>query len=147
MPKKTAPPGKPWHAVTAGFLGWTQTFDGSWITWTLALAAAVCLVGGLAASWFGREGWAFLGTAATIALAAATLFTTLYPNVLPSTTDAAFSLTTVNAASTHYTLTIMTWVAVIFTPVVLLYQGYTYWVFRQRLGRADIYQPAEKVTG
>jgi cytochrome d ubiquinol oxidase subunit II len=133
--------------AAAGFLGWTQTFDGSWITWTLALAAAVCLVGGLAASWFGREGWAFLGTAATIALAAATLFTTLYPNVLPSTTDAAFSLTTVNAASTHYTLKIMTGVAVIFTPVVLLYQGYTNWVFRQRLGRADIDQPAEKVTG
>jgi cytochrome d ubiquinol oxidase subunit II len=132
--------------AAAGFLSWTQAYDGSWITWTLALAAALCLVGGIAASWFGREGWAFVGTAATIALATATLFTTLYPNVLPSTTDAAFSLTTVNAASTPYTLKIMTWVAVIFTPVVLLYQGYTYWVFRKRLGRADFELPAQKVT-
>ena len=90
-------------------------------------------------------GWAFAGTAATIALAAATLFTTLYPNVLPSTTDPAFSLTTVNAASTAYTLKIMTWVAVIFTPIVLLYQGYTYWVFRSRLGRSDIVPPVGKV--
>src|SRR5690349_4912999 len=46
--------------AAAGFLGWTQKFDGSWITWTLALAAAGCLIGALAASWFGREGWAFL---------------------------------------------------------------------------------------
>ncbi|GAA0927678.1 cytochrome d ubiquinol oxidase subunit II [Kribbella koreensis] len=132
--------------AAAGFLGWTQTLDGSWITWLLALAAALCLIGGLVASRLGREGWAFIGTAATIALAAATLFTTLYPNVLPSTTDAAFSLTTVNAASTAYTLKIMTWVAVIFTPVVLAYQGYTYWVFRRRLGRSDIPVTAQKAN-
>lgn len=123
--------------AAAGFLGWTQTLDGSWITWLLAASAALCLVGGIAASLRGREGWAFLGTAATIALASATLFTTLYPNVMPSTTDPAYSLTTVNAASTAYTLKIMTWVAVVFTPIVLLYQSYTYWVFRRRIGRTD----------
>ncbi|MFK4084839.1 cytochrome d ubiquinol oxidase subunit II [Kribbella sp. NPDC020789] len=127
--------------LAAAFLLWTQSLDGSWITWTLALAAAVCLLGGIAASRLGRDGLGFLGTSAAIALAAATLFTTLYPNVLPSTTDAAFSLTTLNAASTPYTLKIMTWVAVIFTPIVLLYQGYTYWVFRQRLTRDDFVQP------
>jgi cytochrome bd ubiquinol oxidase subunit II len=127
--------------AAAGFLAWTQSFDGSWLTWTLALAAALCLVGGLTASRLGREGWAFLGTAATIAFASATLFVTLYPNVLPSSTDPANSLTTLNAASTPYTLKIMTWVAVIFTPVVLLYQSYTYWVFRRRLGRSDVPHP------
>jgi cytochrome bd ubiquinol oxidase subunit II len=122
----------------AAFLIWTQTFDGSWITWVLAALAAVCLVAGVTASQAGRDGLAFLGTAATIALASATLFVTLYPDVLPSTTDPAFSLTTENAASTPYTLRIMTWVALIFTPIVLLYQGYTYWVFRRRLTRDDI---------
>ena len=62
-----------------------------------------------------------------------TLFTALYPNVMPSSTDPAFSLTIRNASSTDYTLTIMTGVAVIFTPIVLLYQGWTYWVFRRRV--------------
>jgi len=131
--------------LAAAFLLWTQSLDGSWITWALALVAAACLVGGIAASRLGRDGLGFLGTSAAIALAAATLFTTLYPNVLPSTTDPAFSLTTLNAASTPYTLKIMTWVAVIFTPIVLLYQGYTYWVFRQRLTRDDFVQQPETV--
>jgi cytochrome d ubiquinol oxidase subunit II len=124
--------------LAAGFLLWTQTLDGSWLTWLLALAAALSLLGGIVASRLGRDGWAFVGTAATIALASATLFVTLYPNVLPSTTDPAYSLTTINAASTPYTLKIMTWVAVAFTPIVLLYQSYTYWVFRRRLTRHDI---------
>jgi cytochrome d ubiquinol oxidase subunit II len=126
--------------LAAAFLIWTQLYDGSWITWTLTLLAAACLLGGIAASRAGRDGLGFLGTSATIVLAAATLFVTLYPNVLPSTTDPAFSLTTDNAASTPYTLKIMTWVAVIFTPIVLAYQGYTYWVFRRRLTRDDIPQ-------
>lgn len=128
--------------LAAAFLLWTQSLDGSWITWLLALLAAACLAAGILASRAGRDGLAFLGTAATIVFAAATLFVTLYPNVLPSTTDPAFSLTTENAASTPYTLKIMTWVAVIFTPIVLLYQGYTYWVFRRRLTRDDIPQAA-----
>jgi cytochrome bd ubiquinol oxidase subunit II len=127
--------------LAAVFLIWTQSFDGSWITWTLAFLAAACLVGGVLASRAGRDGLGFVGTAATIVFASATLFVTLYPDVLPSTTNPAFSLTTENAASTPYTLKIMTWVAVIFTPIVLLYQGYTYWVFRQRLTRSDIPQP------
>jgi cytochrome d ubiquinol oxidase subunit II len=142
--KLVLPIGAATVVAAAGFLGWTQTLDGSWITWLLAIAAAGCLAGALLASRLGREGWAFLGTAGTIALATATLFVTLYPNVLPSSTDPAYSLTTLNAASTPYTLKIMTWVAVIFTPVVLLYQSYTYWVFRRRLGRSDVPQPAEQ---
>ena len=125
----------------AAFLIWTQSFDGSWLTWTLAILAAACLAGSVLASRAGRDGLGFLGTAATIVFASATLFATLYPDVLPSTTNPAFSLTTENAASTPYTLRIMTWVAVVFTPIVLLYQSYTYWVFRRRLTRDDIPQP------
>ena len=81
----------------------------------------------------GREGWAFVGTFVTIALAVAGLFVALFPDVMPSTTDPAYSLTTTNAAATAYTLKVMTWVAVIFTPIVLGYQAWTYWVFRKRI--------------
>ena len=58
----------------------------------------------------------------------------LKAGALPSTTAAAYSLTIHNASSSHYTLTVMTWVALLFTPVVLAYQGWTYWVFRHRVG-------------
>ena len=61
------------------------------------------------------------------------LFLALFPDVMPSTLEPACSLTTANAAATPYTLKIMTCVAVIFTPVVLAYQGWTYWVFRKRI--------------
>ena len=90
-------------------------------------------MGALLANRVRREGWAFIGTAVTIALAVVSLFLALFPDVMPSSTDPAFSLTTTNASSTPYTLTIMTVVAVMFTPLVLIYQGWTYWVFRKRV--------------
>ena len=95
-------------------------------------------MGALAANLRGREGWAFVGTFVTIALAVATYFLLLFPDVMPSTHDAAWSLTTANASSTPYTLKIMTIVAVVFTPIVLLYQAWTYWVFRKRIGTQHI---------
>lgn len=124
--------------LAVAFLTWTLTIRANTAAVALAAAAAVALLGGLAAAYARREGWAFTGTAAAIGLAVATLFTALFPNVLPSTLDAAGTLTATNAASTPYTLTIMTWVAVIFTPIVLAYQGWTYWVFRKRIGVAHI---------
>lgn len=128
----------PTVVVSAGFLLWTQLRDGRAVSWTLTAVAAVALLAAVAASWRGREGWAFIGTGLTLALAVASLFATLYPDVLPSTTDEAFSLTTTNASSTDYTLKVMTWVAVALTPVVVLYQGWTYWVFRQRISNRHI---------
>ena len=71
-----------------------------------------------------------------------TLFATLYPNVMPSSTDPAFSLTIDNASSTDYTLKVMTVVALVMTPVVLLYQGWTYWVFRERIMPGQIPTPS-----
>ena len=75
------------------------------------------------------------------ALAVAGLFVALFPDVMPSTTDPAFSLTTTNAAATAYTLKVMTWVAVVFTPIVLGYQAWTYWVFRKRIAVHHIPTP------
>jgi cytochrome bd ubiquinol oxidase subunit II len=124
--------------LAAVFLAVTQYSHGKPATDVTAAVAAVALIGGAAAELRGREAWAFAGTALTIVLSVATLFGDLYPNVLPSTTSAAYDLTVNNASSAHYTLVVMSWVAVIFTPVVLGYQGWTYWVFRQRLSRSDI---------
>ena len=120
------------------FLAWTFQIraDALYRGWfaVLALVAAVALLAGLAAARQGREGWAFLGTAVTVLAAVASLFVVLFPEVMPSSLDPAWSLTTTNASSTEYTLRIMTWVAVFFTPVVLAYQTWTYIVFRKRIG-------------
>jgi cytochrome bd ubiquinol oxidase subunit II len=120
------------------FLVWTQARTGSVSSAIAFVLAAVALLSGVAAAWKGREGWAFVGTFVTIALAVGGLFLALFPDVMPSTTDPAFSLTTTNAAATAYTLKVMTWVAVVFTPIVLGYQAWTYWVFRKRIGRGHI---------
>ncbi|WP_017598188.1 cytochrome d ubiquinol oxidase subunit II, partial [Nocardiopsis lucentensis] len=111
----------------------------------VAAVAAVALVGGVAATRSGREGTAFTLTAVTVLAASVTLFGSLFPNVLPSTTDPAFHLTVANAASADYTLTVMTWVAAVFLPLVLLYQGWSYWVFRRRVTGAQV--TGERVTG
>lgn len=126
--------------LAVAFLAWTLDIRSSTLAVALAAAAALALLGALAAARARREGWAFTGTAAAIGLAMATLFAALFPNVLPSTLDAAGTLTATNAASTPYTLKIMSWIAVVFTPIVLAYQGWTYWVFRKRIGVAHIPQ-------
>jgi cytochrome d ubiquinol oxidase subunit II len=135
--------------VAVIFMVWTQTKDGSSTGSAVAFVlAALALVSAIFAAWKGREGWAFVGTFATIAFAVAGLFWALFPNVMPSSTSAAFSLTTTSASATGYTLTVMTWVAVIFTPVVLVYQAWTYWVFRKRLSTQHIPPvPAEVTAG
>jgi len=126
-------------AVAAvAFLGWTQAKSLVTDSAAVSVLAALTLVGALLANRLHHEGWAFIGTAFTIALAVVALFMHLYPNVMPSSTNAAYNLTIDNASSTDYTLTIMTVVAVIFTPLVLVYQGWTYWVFRKRISSARV---------
>ena len=131
--------------VAVAFLGWAQALTGDAASALAFTLAAATLVAGTAAAWQGREGWAFTGTFATIALAVAGLFLALFPDVMPSTTDAAFSLTTTNAAATAYTLRIMTVVAAVFTPLVVGYQAWSYWVFRQRIAVHHI--PTAELAG
>ena len=119
--------------LVVGFLVWTQAIRGDDASAVIAGAAAVALLAGLVANRLRHEGWAFVGTALAIGLAVASLFVAMFPDVMPSSLDPAWSLTTANAASTPYTLKILTVVAAIFTPLVLLYQGWTYWVFRKRV--------------
>jgi cytochrome d ubiquinol oxidase subunit II len=130
--------------LAAAFLGWTllrafsQGRDLAWLVLACALVAVLHLVASWVANARGREGWAFGFGAVTVTTTVLSLWFALFPFVMPSTTDPAFSLTIENASSTDYTLTIMTWASVIFLPLVLLYQGWTYWVFRKRVTRSHI---------
>jgi cytochrome bd ubiquinol oxidase subunit II len=78
-------------------------------------------------------GWAFVMTTLAIVFSVATLFMALFPRVMVSSLDPEWSLTIYNASSTPYTLKIMSIVAGVFVPIVLVYQGWTYWVFRHRI--------------
>lgn len=88
-----------------------------------------------------RLGWAFTMTSITITFALVTMFTILFPRVMVSSLNPEWSLTIYNAASSAYTLRVMTIVALIFVPIVLAYQGWSYWVFRKR-----VETKAEKLT-
>ncbi len=90
----------------------------------------------LVAGWFIRrrqQGWAFVMTALTIILSVAGVALGLYPRVMVSSLNPEWSLTVYNASSSDYTLRVMSIVALIFVPIVLIYQGWSYYVFRQRL--------------
>ncbi|BDZ60541.1 cytochrome bd-I ubiquinol oxidase subunit 2 [Demequina sediminis] len=107
-------------------------------TWAAVALAAVALVAAWGSTLKGRFGWAFTANAVAIVGAVVLIFGAMYPNVMPASNDVANSLTIDNASSTDYTLMVMTWVAVILTPIVLAYQAWSYWVFRRRLSEHDI---------
>jgi cytochrome bd ubiquinol oxidase subunit II len=129
-------------ALALVFLVWTQFDGGDGASLVALVVAVLALLGALGANQIGREGWAFALSGVTIVAAVAMLFLTLFPNVMPSTLNDEWSLTVSNASSSSYTLTIMTWCAGIATPVVLLYQGWTYWVFRKRIGTQHLAEAA-----
>ncbi len=93
----------------------------------LAVVAAAVLVRA------GFEGRAFAATAFAIGGVIAGLFANLYPNVMVSSTDVANNLTVAGTASGDYALKVMTIVAAVMLPIVLLYQGWSYYVFRARI--------------
>jgi cytochrome d ubiquinol oxidase subunit II len=98
-----------------------------------AILAAISLI---AAGWFltkKQPGRAFLSGVLTIALATVMVFTGLFPRLIISTLNPDWSLTIYNASASAYTLRVMSIVAAIFVPIVLIYQGWTYWVFRKRI--------------
>lgn len=130
--------------VIAGtFLVWTQLAYGKTWTWALvAIGAAAALLVVFATN-KQREGLAFLGTAIAIMATVALLFGSLYPYVMPSTLGDDQGLTIMNSSSSEYTLMVMTWAAAIMTPIVIGYQAWSYWVFRQRISIDDVpNQPA-----
>lgn len=126
--------------VAAGFLVWAviaahQRNERAIVPVLIpAAATAAALVFAVVLLHLRREGWAFAATGLAAIGLVATIFVGLYPRVMVSHPDFANSLTIVNAASGHYALKVITIVAVIFAPLVLLYQSWTYHVFRKRLG-------------
>ncbi|KHL10649.1 cytochrome d ubiquinol oxidase subunit II [Mumia flava] len=133
-------------ACVVGFSAWTVTLSAGG-TWRV-VAAAVPVVAALVAVVLvpaGRPGWSFVATALTIGGTVAALFANLYPNVMVSSTSEAHNLTVSSTASGDYALTVMTVVAVVMLPVVLAYQGWSFWVFRARVTgpaeRADAARP------
>lgn len=98
-----------------------------------AIMAAIALLATDYFIWVRKYGWAFIMSSLTIVFATVMVFAGLYPRILISTIDPAYSLDIWNSASSSYTLTVMTVVAGIFVPIVLVYQIWTYWVFRKRL--------------
>jgi cytochrome d ubiquinol oxidase subunit II len=114
--------------------------DKMW-TWFVLVVAALALA---ASAWFTRvraSGRAFAASAVAIVAAVVLIFGSLYPNVMPSNLDPAASLTIHNASSSAYTLTMMSWVALVMTPIVLAYQAWSYWVFRKRISVEHIPEP------
>ncbi|MFH1635419.1 MAG: cytochrome d ubiquinol oxidase subunit II [Chloroflexota bacterium] len=100
------------------------------------IPAALAAVALIAAGWFlkaKREGTAFIMGALTIVFATIMVFAGLFPRLMISTLNPEWSLTIYNASASPYTLKVMTLVAAIFVPIVLIYQGWTYWVFRKRV--------------
>ncbi len=117
--------------LAAAWLVTTLVLRGSPLAAVLAVAAAVGLVAAVLLARSAREAWAFAASAVTTALVPMVVFACLWPDVLPGRGTAG--LTAAAAASSPHTLHIMTGVALATTPIVLLYQGWTYWVFRARL--------------
>ncbi|MEU1623941.1 cytochrome d ubiquinol oxidase subunit II [Streptomyces sp. NPDC020096] len=128
-------------AAALAFLVWTQAHSGNGRSLAALIVAVAALAMALVLNRLGREGWAFALSGVTIAAVVAMLFLALFPDVMPSTTNPAWSLTVSNASSSPYTLKIMTWIAGVMTPLVLAYQGWTYWVFRKRIGTHHIPDP------
>jgi cytochrome d ubiquinol oxidase subunit II len=114
-----------------GFLVWTVREQGSGALAT-ALAVGALLVA-VAAAARRREGWAFAATAAAVVAVAVVVFGALHPALLPSLVDPAFDLTVANAASAPYTLGVLSVIGAVFLPLVVLYQSWSYWVFRRRV--------------
>jgi cytochrome bd ubiquinol oxidase subunit II len=129
--------------IAGAFAVWLQLSysNNPLLTWVFTGLAAVALVIVVVATTMRREGWAFILNGVAILAAVGLIFGALYPNVMPDI-DGIDNLTVANASSSAYTLTAMTWVAVIFTPIVLAYQSWTYWVFRKRITTEHIPEPA-----
>jgi cytochrome d ubiquinol oxidase subunit II len=123
-----------WKAVTA---------QPGWLSYVLFAVALLAIVAALWSSRRGTEKGAFVATAIAIAATVGSLFASLFPHVIVSSTKADYSLTVAGSSSSEYALTVMTIVAAVLFPIVLLYQGYTYVVLRRRVGGGPT--PVERV--
>ena len=151
------------HRTASRLAPVTALAGAAFLVWTLVVAndkndkgvfpgilpvavAAVAVVAAILLVRAKQEKWAFAATAATIVAVVVTLFVSLYPRVMVSDPDFGNSLTIDNASSAHYSLTVMTVVAAVLVPVIVLYHAWTYHVFRARVGGEDIGSPVDLVA-
>jgi cytochrome d ubiquinol oxidase subunit II len=122
-------------ALVVGFVVWTRVVVGH--TQVLGPVEVLAVIAVIFAARLARserhDGWAFAASAVAIAATVGSIFIDLYPNVMVSSTSAAYNLTVNNSASGHYALVVMTVVTALFLPLVLLYQGWSFHVFRGRV--------------
>jgi cytochrome d ubiquinol oxidase subunit II len=116
----------------------TDLFASAGATVTLLLSAVAIVLANL---WMrtGKQGRAFLANSLTILFLTVAIFWGLFPRVMVSSLSPEWSLTIYNASSSPYTLKIMTIVALTMVPIVLAYQGWTYWVFRKRVNQKELH--------
>ncbi|HEV2377887.1 MAG TPA: cytochrome d ubiquinol oxidase subunit II [Streptosporangiaceae bacterium] len=129
-------------AAVTGYAIWTHVSSSS--TFFLRPLEFLAILAALAAVWLvydRRDGFAFAATTVTVAACIASIFVGLYPNVMVSSTNRAYSLTVHNTASYPYSLKTMTVVVIIFLPLVLAYQAWAYYVFRRRVS-VQSFRPA-----
>jgi cytochrome d ubiquinol oxidase subunit II len=125
-------------AAVLGFAVWTQVMAGQGLG--ALLVEVVAVLAAVAAAWLigrGRDGRAFAATSLAMAAVVVSIFVNLYPRVMVSTLGSSTDLTISNTASSSYSLKVMTVAAAVLFPVVLVYQGWTYFVFRRRIGGPD----------
>lgn len=129
------------------FLPWTRSTVGEGVLPNILQMVAILAV--IAAALLvarGREGWSFTATTVAIATTVLSLFVELYPRLMVSSTTSAFDLTVHNTAAASYALTVTSIIALVFLPLVLGYQAWTYHVFRERVS-ADRFAAAATETG
>ncbi len=120
-----------------GFLVWTLANQSFQVGVLIPAIVAGLVVAAVPVMRGRSDGLAFTSSSLAVMLLVVVLCAALYPNALPSSTNHAFDLSLAASSSSHYTQMVMTVVAIVFVPVVLAYTGWTYWVFRHRLGRSD----------
>src|SRR5262249_1977110 len=139
-PRRIAPAA---GAAAAGFAIWTHVAHSD--TFFLNPVELLAILAALAAVWLvyeGQDGFAFAATTVTMASCIVAIFAGLYPNVMVSSTNAAYNLTVHNTASNGYALKAMTVVVIVFLPFVLAYQSWTYYVFRRRISKEEFAAPS-----
>jgi cytochrome d ubiquinol oxidase subunit II len=129
-------------AFVIGFIIWTHvTASTTFFLNVIELLAIVAAVAAVPAVYARRDGFAFTATAVTIAACIIAIFVDLYPNVMVSSTNPAYNLTVHNTASAPYSLKAMTVVVIVFLPLVLAYQAWTYYIFRRRVSASEFQPP------
>jgi cytochrome d ubiquinol oxidase subunit II len=132
-------------ALVVAFVIWTRTVAGGPdVPEPVQVLAVIAVLFAARLTRTDHDGWAFAASAVAIASAVGSIFIDLYPHVMVSSTNAAYDLTVSNSASGAYALKVMTIVTVIFLPIVLLYQGWSFHVFRGRLTGSPAAGPSDR---